>query len=332
MEVLDENFSDEKLNDYFLKTNKKIRKYNIHVDDVLNSEYKLNRLNYYFAKLEKEKHVSETQKYRSIVDNFVINEIEYTLGKFTLKHEYLRILFMGKTGAGKSAVINHLTNTNHQTSRIDLDSVTKDVELVCGSFFYNKKRRNVIFFDTEGFKSGKFKKMEQNVFEGLFKIIQKIRNRVIDVIFIVFKYGRIDNSDLFIINTITNMFCGVLKNKIFIIFTNLDQLYSQFLEDIGDYDGYNFNSFTHHYDRFQTYFKNDLKKSILKNTHLNIFLLCVGSKANPNTIVFKNEIKKLKYYLLNYETQEKITNKDWCNTLKNIEKILKKLKEINLSK
>lgn len=83
-----------------------------------------------------------------------------------------RVIVMGKTGSGKSSLLNALTNTDHFKVGSSIMSETKEVQSYCGKFRANVDSPDIVFIDTPGFfdSSSKDNKIIAKIALSLHKI------------------------------------------------------------------------------------------------------------------------------------------------------------------
>ena len=62
-----------------------------------------------------------------------------------------RVIVMGKTGSGKSSVLNSLTRSTYFKEGYSIHSQTKDVKAYCGKFRGRLSSPDIVFIDTPGF-------------------------------------------------------------------------------------------------------------------------------------------------------------------------------------
>ena len=116
-----------------------------------------------------------------------------------LMSEKRSIIVVGKTGAGKSKLLNDFTKKNVFTSSSDVTSCTNEVKpsyLHCIKFKLEDEDKQIHeqSFDLNAFDTPGFADSEGRLKQFLNEIAQTIKTTPLNLIIILFEYGRMDTG------------------------------------------------------------------------------------------------------------------------------------------
>jgi GTP-binding protein EngB required for normal cell division len=133
------------------------------------------------------------------------------------------IIILGKTGTGKSTIMNMLINDGFMPDNCDGPAkVGNDANPVttAQSFYYNLKKKDKMFIDTIGFSDPKYTESELiSICKDFFKACKIGVNTII----VTFRMTRMTKEDWLNMESIDKIFTKDWHNNAILVFTNFDR-------------------------------------------------------------------------------------------------------------
>ena len=143
-------------------------------------------------------------------------------------HHWINVLLIGKTGVGKTTIINRLVKKYHFEEKWSTDSVTKYIQFVSAVIESNGETYNCRFIDTLGFLDANNENNQNLDDEKVILEMQKamkkytVDTKTINLVLYVIKKGRFDESDKRIFSLFKKSFTDKIKNVTTLVVTHCE--------------------------------------------------------------------------------------------------------------
>ena len=204
------------------------------------------------------------------------------------------ILIFGKTGTGKSSVLNSITSRSlnlFKEGENNPNSTTSEIDAYIYKLFSKENTLSCLFIDTPGL----FDSNEKDK-ENIIKISRFVEKSGFSIILFTHSIleTKIDTTFTFVLDLLIEIFGENVMERVFFILTHLNSLKENLINSKIDYFKNNFNTIV-------TKNKNDLLFYDYNNIEQNYNLTCIEEKLSKFTTLMypSSKQEKLRINLLN---------------------------------